>query len=102
MCASATTFLMSVRHVLDTIAVAAAGVFGTRRMPIRPLLGAMPASALAGRQAHVEIDLLPHLLSPCVSADVLRRGSPSGDQPRWQRCNSDQGLPLTSSIASAA
>jgi hypothetical protein len=71
MCASATTFLMLVRHVLDTIAVAAAGVFGTRRMRIRPLLGAMPAPALAGRQAHVEIDLLPHLLSPGVSADAF-------------------------------
>jgi hypothetical protein len=59
---------MLVRHVLDAIAHAAAGVFGIRRMPIRTLLGAMPASALAGRQAHVEIDLLPHLLSPGVSA----------------------------------
>jgi hypothetical protein len=71
MCASATAFLMSMRHVLDTIVVAAAGVFGTRRMRIRARLGAMRASALAGRQAHVEIDLLPHLLPPGVSADAF-------------------------------
>jgi hypothetical protein len=101
MCASATAFLMSVPPVLDTIAAAAAGVFGTRRM--RHLLGAMPASALAGRQAHVEIDLLPHLLSPGVSANAFATWISFGEIIRVGRsCNSDQGLPLTSSLASSA
>lgn len=66
---SAAAFLVSVLAAIETSGVAAAVVFSRCRMRIRLFLGGMPATALAGRQAFVEIDLPRHLLSPLVSTD---------------------------------